>query len=242
MCQGQSFRERFDRQSAEASRLHGQKEHAKAAAILEELRKEPEFARLADDAVETLYNLACEYSLLGNAGKALAILAEANASGGLTSNSLRGDSDFDKIRGTTGFLQLLNELDARETPARVLWNSAALRTPYREDLPEDEKVAGLSRLWSEAKYNFVYFDRLGGLDWDALYLAYLPKVRQTKSTLEYYQQLAEFYARLRDGHTGVNYPPQAAQRLGWPMITTRLVEGRVFVDAVCAIRRWRRTA
>lgn len=232
MCPGQSFRERFDRQTAEATRLHGQKQHAKAAAILEELRKDPEFARLGEDAAEALYNLACEYSLVGDAGKALAILGEANAAGGLTFASLQRDSDFDNIRGTTGFLQLLNELDFKETPARVLWNSAALRTPYREDLPEDEKVAGLSRLWSEAKYNFVYFDRLGGLDWDALYLAYLPKVRQTKNTMEYYQKLAEFYARLRDGHTGVSYPRQSAERLGGPMISTRLVEGRVFVDAV----------
>ena len=50
----------------------------------------------------------------------------------------------------------------------MLWNSPALRTPFREDLPEDEKIAGLSRIWSEAKVNFVYFDRLGGIDWDGL--------------------------------------------------------------------------
>jgi len=94
------------------------------------------------------------------------------------------------------------------------------------------KIAGLSRLWSEAKYNFAFFDRLPGLDRDALYLAYLPKVRATTSTLQYYETLAEFYAQLHDGHTGVGYPPQVSNLLGYPAVITRLIEGRVFIDVV----------
>lgn len=115
---------------------------------------------------------------------------------------------------------------------RMLWDSPALRTPYREDLPEDEKIAGLSRVWAETKSNFVYFYRLEGIDWDGLYLSYLPKVRASKSTIEYYQLLAEFCAHLKDGHTGVSYPRQAAEKLGWPLINTALVEDRVFISNV----------
>nr|GFD02801.1 hypothetical protein [Tanacetum cinerariifolium] len=66
-----------------------------------------------------------------------------------------------------------------------------------------EKVAGLSKLWEEAKYNFAYFDHLPGFDWDKLYLEYLPKVQATTSTLAYFRLLQQFYAQLHDGHTGV---------------------------------------
>jgi len=40
------------------------------------------------------------------------------------------------------------------------------KTSDRAGLTEDEKVAGLSKLWSEVKYNFGYFDRVPDLDWD----------------------------------------------------------------------------
>src|ERR1044072_892226 len=89
-----------------------------------------------------------------------------------------------------------------------LWNSQSLKTPYRENISDDEKIAGLSELWSEVKYNFANFDLVPELDWDYLYLSYLPKVRQTKSTLEYYRLLVELCALLKDGHTNV-YPPEA---------------------------------
>lgn len=81
------------------------------------------------------------------------------------------------------------------------WNSPALSTAYRENIGDDEKIAGLSKFWSEVKYNFANFDLVPNLDWDALYLEYLPKVRQTKSTREYYLVMQEMCARLKDGHT-----------------------------------------
>src|SRR5262249_54044060 len=33
-----------------------------------------------------------------------------------------------------------------------LWKGAAFQTPYKENLSEDEKVAGLSFFWSQVKY------------------------------------------------------------------------------------------
>ncbi|MCE5308674.1 MAG: hypothetical protein LLG20_13635 [Acidobacteriales bacterium] len=212
--------------------MYEQKQYAAASAILEELRRNPQIAALEDARDNVLYNLACNYSLLGDAKKAVDVLREAATTGNLSTANLRQDSDFDSIRKDPGFVKLLDELDAKQKPAQMLWSSPAMRTPYREDLPEDEKIAGLSLLWSEAKYNFAYFERLGGIDWDGQYLSYLAKVRRTKSTLEYYQTLAEFLAQLHDGHTNVNFPREARSRLGWPAINTHLVEGRVFVDSV----------
>lgn len=84
-----------------------------------------------------------------------------------------------------------------------------MQTPYRENLSEDEKVAGLVRFWSEAKYNFVWFDKLIDFDWDAKMIEFMPRVRATKSTGEYYRVLMEFAA-----------------------LSLVLVEGRVLVSGV----------
>ena len=70
---------------------------------------------------------------------------------------------------------------AKAQAANRLFNSTALKTAYQPNISEDEKVAGLSKLWSEAKYNFAYFDHIPDVDWDKLYLDYLPKIRSTRS-------------------------------------------------------------
>jgi C-terminal processing protease CtpA/Prc len=115
-----------------------------------------------------------------------------------------------------------------------LFNSSALKTPYQVNISEDEKVAGLSKLWSEAKYNFAYFDHVPDLDWDKLYLAYLPKVRHTRSTADYYRVLKNFCAQLHDGHTDVwasdpNLADSVSRR---PPVGAVLIEGNVLVQDV----------
>ncbi len=113
-----------------------------------------------------------------------------------------------------------------------LWNDSALRTGYQPDISLEEKVAGLSLLWSQAKYNFVWFDHVV-IDWDKTYMEYLTKVKNTTSTAEYYKVLMSFYAKLKDGHTNV-YAPTALQKDFWsrPPIVASYIEGRVFVTRV----------
>jgi carboxyl-terminal processing protease len=84
---------------------------------------------------------------------------------------------------------------------------ASFMAPHPEhDLVLEEKIAGLSKCWSEAKYNFANFDLVPSLNWDSLYQIFIPKVMATNTTLEYYQVLQNFYQYLRDGHTGINLP------------------------------------
>lgn len=119
------------------------------------------------------------------------------------------------------------EIDAR------LFDSPALASPYRENLSEDEKIAGLSKFWSEVKYNFVYVDKLKALDWDRLYLETIPKVRATTSTAEYYRVLMELCAKLQDGHTNVYPGPELRDSaMAPPLLMTHLVEGKVLVREV----------
>lgn len=73
------------------------------------------------------------------------------------------------------------------------------------NLSDAEKVYGLSTFWSEAKYNFAYFDKTN-INWDSAYRAYLPKVLATKNTWDYYNVLKRFCALLKDGHTNLYEP------------------------------------
>jgi|GEM_PF-208803 len=115
-----------------------------------------------------------------------------------------------------------------------VFDSQALATSYQPNLSATEKVAGLSKMWEEAKYNFAYFDHLPGLDWDKLYLDYLPKVQATTSTLAYFRLLQTFYAQLHDGHTGVwtNAGPLADSVYGGPPLRAHLIAGRVLLRDV----------
>jgi C-terminal processing protease CtpA/Prc len=115
---------------------------------------------------------------------------------------------------------------------KSLWQNESFKTSYKDNLTDAEKVAGLSLLWSQAKYNFVNFDH-AGIDWNQAYLDYLPKVTATKTTADYYKVLISFYAQLKDGHTNVYFPDAlAGQFYSRPPFRTQLIEGRVFVTQV----------
>lgn len=99
-----------------------------------------------------------------------------------------------------------------------------------EELRQRAKnVEGLSKLWSEAKYNFVGIDELG-LNLDSLYLAFLPSVMETKDTLVYYNILKNFVSYLGDGHSKVYYPKNLVNKYyARPPLRTRLIENKVIV-------------
>jgi carboxyl-terminal processing protease len=113
------------------------------------------------------------------------------------------------------------------------WNSDVLKTPFAQNISTDEKIAGLSKFWSETKYNFVNFDLIPTLDLDSLYLAYIPKVSRTKSTQEYYRILSEFCAHLKDGHTNVYVPKELEEEeYSRPLLRTRLIEDKVVIVSI----------
>lgn len=114
------------------------------------------------------------------------------------------------------------------------WSSAAaFTTPYRDQLPVEERIAGLSRIWAIAREGFVWFDRVPQLDWDKSYQSYLPKVMAAKDAEAYYRVLIEFVTQLKDGHSNVYMPDALADKFySRPGIRTRLVEGRVLVTRI----------
>jgi C-terminal processing protease CtpA/Prc len=181
---------------------------------------------------DMLFDLAVVQSKLGETSAAVASLRQILAPefDGVYAKWIGEEPAFALARQDSSIRPMLEKAATLDN----VFNSKALSTPYRPNLSEDEKVAGLSKLWSEAKYNFAYFDHLPGLDWDRLYLDYLPQVRATASTLAYYRVLQRFYAQLKDGHTGlwVNGGPLADSTAFRPPLRCQLVEGRVFVSQV----------
>jgi C-terminal processing protease CtpA/Prc len=181
----------------------------------------------------TIYNFACALALGGNKEQALATLEKLVARGYANADQLLGDTDLVSLRDEARFKAVIEKAKANAAIEKKKWDNPVIATPYRPALSDEEKIAGVSRVWSEVKYNFANFDLIPDVDWDALYMAYLPKARAAKDTREYYAVLTEFVARLRDGHTGA-YPPRELSDAfdGYPAMRQQWFEGRVVVVKV----------
>jgi carboxyl-terminal processing protease len=214
-----------------AVKLLQERQTEEAVLVMETLTDMPGLDGEEDIWVSLQYNLACGHSLLGDTDAAIACLRQATDAGWANARHMRADTDLDNIRDDPRYTEILAKLDAIQR----FWDNEFLSSPYAEDISADEKVAGLSKLWSEVKYNFAFFDQVPDLNWDSLYVAFLPRVRETQSTLQYYRLLEEMCAYLHDGHTGVTPPRELWDSLWADMpIVTDLVEDKVLVIRVVA--------
>jgi carboxyl-terminal processing protease len=97
------------------------------------------------------------------------------------------------------------------------------------NLSSADKLYGLGKFWSEASYNFAYFDH-AKINWDSTYRAYIPKVLATKNTWEYYLVMSRFCALLKDGHTNIDFPvPLLTHKSRYKWIYIENFDKRFFV-------------
>jgi len=177
------------------------------------------------------FDLARLYARLGDKEKALDTLEAMqrfawlpNAAFGLESNEA-----FAILRSEPRFASVL----ARGRIAERIWKGPAAGVPYRERLGVEQRIAGLTQFWSEARASFVHFDHVPGLDWNQAYLDYLPKVMAAERTEDYYRVLMTLAPLLQDGHTNIYPPPELADRFfARPPLVTELVGSRVLVRRV----------
>lgn len=188
---------------------------------------------------DVLLDLSAGYAAAGDAGKAAARIDDARAFYEKEqANQLMQPYAVDRLLTFPAILAHKDDPAIRGAILRMRsgdpydrFRSKALLTQGSGAMTVDERVAGLSLVWSEARYNFVHFDKVPGLDWDAAYLEYLPKVREAESTLDYYRVLQRFVALLKDSHSNVFLPDELAkERNARPPIRTTLAEGRVFIS------------
>lgn len=188
---------------------------------------------LSPDDTEFPYHSASAYAMQGNANAAFDWLGRAMQRGFIDSEMLEKDEHFKSLHADPRWHALLDKLRSNQKAWQQIWESPALNTPFQANLSEDEKVAGLSKFWSEVKYNFVYTEKLNQINWDGLYLQYLPKVRASSSTLAYYLLLQELCAKIQDGHTNISVPEQLEDEVySRPAINTHLVENKVLIKDV----------
>jgi C-terminal processing protease CtpA/Prc len=125
---------------------------------------------------------------------------------------------------------------AMEGVARTLVDPQAITFIPKAKIGDEDtrllRMGGFARMWSAVKDNFVFFDRLPKLDWDAVLDLYLPQVARAQSQDEYLQLLRRAMALLRDGHTGVI----TGDSLDIPALQIEPIEGRAMVTAVGKIQ------
>ena len=219
--------QRLEQQSAQAQALYDKHAFVEAAVTLEKAAADPQIAGLPVWS-DKLYTLARYQARAGKADAALVTLKYAVDIGAVPpAGDVVKEADLASLHDRQQFKDLIARLEKETT----LWkDNAALATPYKPVLSEEEKVAGLSKLWSEARFNFPFFGRIPDVDWDAQYMAFLPRVRAAQTTEDYYRVLMRFLATLKDGHTRVIAPNELHGRFyGVTAVNTRLVEGKVVV-------------
>jgi C-terminal processing protease CtpA/Prc len=185
--------------------------------------------------VDVKFDLARIYARQGRNSDALVALEDAQAQAWMPAygKMLASEPAFAPLRAEPRFQALLR---TAALPAR-LWQGPAADQPYRERLTPEERIAGLSLFWAEARTYFVHFDHVPELDWNKTYLDYLPKVMAAETTEDYYRVLMQLAPLLRDGHTNI-YPPQQLINRFFvqPPVKTALVEGKVLVESVSSAR------
>ncbi|HYF95625.1 MAG TPA: S41 family peptidase [Symbiobacteriaceae bacterium] len=93
-----------------------------------------------------------------------------------------------------------------------------------------DRALALATVWSEAKYNFAYWDKLPGEAWwDGQFQAFLPRIQAAATEQEYWGLLTQFARLLGDGQTGVTLPHHLRLTLKTPPVRVLAVEGRPVV-------------
>lgn len=187
---------------------------------------------LGHDDPSIAYNAACCASLSDQHKLAFAFLDTAIELGWTNTRLLQRDSDLGSLHGADQWATVVTRTKAAENSVKVRWQSPAFQTPFNKNLSDSEKAAGVAKLWSEVKYNFVHFDQVPDLDWDATYMETLPRALATESTFAFYQELKRMVAKLEDAHTNVYLPSQLSKMECEPGIATQLLEDKVIVVQV----------
>lgn len=173
-------------------------------------------------------DLAALYARLGDKDRALATLEAMQTYlwSDFPVKFLVNDGPFDAFKDDQRFSAFL----ATAAIPERLWNTPSIATPYKDQLTVEERIAGLSKFWAEARQYFVHFDNVPDLAWDRAYMETLPKVMAATATADYYRVMIQFAARLEDGHTDVHPPRELLPTFySRPPIRTAKVEGKVLV-------------
>jgi len=94
------------------------------------------------------------------------------------------------VLGLLAIAPLLSAANVRDTGS--LTNQKDGKSQWTGSV--EQRLLGLMTIWSEAKFNFPYFDRIPDIDWDAKVQEFIPRVMKADGLDKYYDVLMEFAA------------------------------------------------
>lgn len=103
---------------------------------------------------------------------------------------------------------------------------------YPMGISQQEKLYGLSMLWQEVNCKFASHEKMSMIDWDSLYMAYIPFVIKSPNDYDYYTLLQRFAASAGDANTYVTIPSSLMDSILSPPIVIREIRGRFYVTNV----------
>lgn len=122
-------------------------------------------------------------------------------------------------------------LSVAAIPAQLWPSDTTYR--YAASLTVAERVAGLSQFWHQVRESFVHFDQVPELDWNKVYLEYLDKVIEAKTTQEYYRVLSQLAPLLKDGHTNIYVPAELSEKFyARPPLRTLMLDNKVLIERI----------
>ncbi|MDR2836094.1 MAG: hypothetical protein LBV69_07880 [Bacteroidales bacterium] len=99
---------------------------------------------------------------------------------------------------------------------------------FSQNISREEKIYGLSKLWSEITYNYPYYEHIP-FDFDSLYVDYTTKVINSESDYEYYRLLQRFVCSLHEGHTAVVFPTGISKKIKQFQLWCYRVNNKIYV-------------
>jgi carboxyl-terminal processing protease len=175
------------------------------------------------------YNLACSLVLTGERDEAFDTLQRAVEDGYTDRKDTETDKDLVSLHTDPRWQLVLDGMSEQKRQQDKRWGDAAFAVPNAPNITDEDKLAGLSELWAQAKFGFANFWHVPQLNWDQTYRDFIPLVLATRSTEDYYRVLERFYALLRDGHSNVYSPDQMNGNLSRLDLRTRLVDGHLLL-------------
>lgn len=94
----------------------------------------------------------------------------------------------------------------------MLFIAMIAKSQVPNTLTRQDKIFGLSKIWQEVNYNFIYLERIDREKWDSFYREMITTIQETTNDYEYYRELQKFCAFLKDGHTFI-IPPKSIDSL-----------------------------
>lgn len=100
---------------------------------------------------------------------------------------------------------------------------------FCQNLTKEDRIFGLSKLWSEITYNYPYIDQID-FELDSLYMSFIDKVVTSESDLEYYNLLNRFLCSFHEGHTYVRIPEELSNNYHFQVMCT-YTHNKVYVTS-----------